>query len=135
MEFSDGLNNKLAKKRPLSPHLTIYKPQISSVLSIGHRLSGIGLFITLSALIWWFILWVFNNFDPDYLDIFESKIIIGILVLVSYAFFYHLCTGGRHLFWDIGKGFSICSVTVTGWIAVIMSILLTTGFWLYIGVF
>ncbi|NRB10673.1 MAG: succinate dehydrogenase, cytochrome b556 subunit [Rickettsiaceae bacterium] len=135
MEFSEETHNNLPKKRPLSPHLTIYKPQISSILSIGHRLSGIGLFVTLSALIWWFILWVFNKFDPDYLDIFESNIVIGILVLVSYAFFYHLCTGIRHLFWDIGKGFSICCVHYTGWIAIIMSILLTAVFWLYVGVF
>lgn len=118
--------------RPLSPHLSIYKPQISSVLSIGHRLSGIGLFFMIVALSWWFSLWVFSKFDASYLNIFHHGIVKFLLVLTSYAFFYHLCTGVRHLIWDTGRGFSICAVKYSGIIAVITSIILTIIFWVVI---
>ncbi len=78
---------EIRKARPISPHLTIYKPQISSVLSIDHRLSGIGLFFMFSALGWWFILLVFSKFDPVYLKIFDSFFVKFLLILTSYAFF------------------------------------------------
>ena len=120
---------EISKARPISPHLTIYKPQISSVLSIGHRLSGVGLFFMFSALGWWFILWVFSKFDPVYLKIFDSFFVKFLLILTSYAFFYHLCTGIRHLIWDTGRGFSIKTINYSGWVAVIVSILLTLIFW------
>ena len=64
----------IKKARPTSPHLSIYKPQISSVLSIGHRLSGIGLFVALAAFCWWFILWVFSKFESCYLDMLDNNI-------------------------------------------------------------
>lgn len=118
--------------RPLSPHLSIYKPQISTVLSIGHRLSGIGLFVMLSFLAWWFVLWVFNRFDQSYLEIFNNGFFKFLLVLTSYGFFYHLCTGIRHLIWDTGCWFSIPAINYSGWIAVISSIILTIIFWIFI---
>ena len=120
---------EIHQARPISPHLSIYKPQISSVLSIGHRLSGIGLFFMLSALGWWFILWVFSKFDPVYLKVFDSFFVKFLLILTSYGFFYHLCTGIRHLIWDTGRGFSIKTINYSGWVAVIVSILLTLIFW------
>ena len=121
---------EIHQARPISPHLSIYKPQISSVLSIGHRLSGIGLFFMLSTLGWWFILWVFSKFDPVYLKVFDSFFVNFLLILTSYGFFYHLCTGIRHLIWDTGCGFSIKAINYSGWVAVIASILLTIIFWL-----
>jgi succinate dehydrogenase / fumarate reductase, cytochrome b subunit len=120
------------KTRPISPHLSIYKPQISSVLSVGHRLSGIGLFIMMSALSWWFVLWVISKFDHMYLEIFDNNIVKMLLILTSYAFFYHLCTGVRHLIWDTGRGFSICAIDYSGIAAVICSVILTILFWVYI---
>ena len=123
---------EIHKARPISPHLSIYKPQISSVLSIGHRLSGVGLFFMISALGWWFILWVFSKFDPIYLKIFDSSFVRFLLIVTSYGFFYHLCTGIRHLIWDTGWGFSIRAINYSGWLAVIASILLTLIFWLFV---
>lgn len=117
------------RKRPLSPHLSIYKPQISSVLSIGHRLSGVGLFFILAAFCWWFALWVFSKFEPCYLDLFNNILVKSILVIASYGFFYHVCTGVRHLVWDMGKWFSIEEVNRTGVAAVVFSIILTVLFW------
>ena len=120
---------EIHQARPISPHLSIYKPQISSVLSIGHRLSGIGLFFMLSTLGWWFILWVFSKFDPVYLRVFDSFFVKFLLILTSYGFFYHLCTGIRHLIWDTGCSFSIKTINYSGWAAVIASIVLTLIFW------
>ena len=123
---------EIHKARPISPHLSIYKPQISSVLSIGHRLSGVGLFFMISALGWWFILWVFSKFDLIYLKIFDSSFVRFLLIVTSYGFFYHLCTGIRHLIWDTGWGFSIRAINYSGWLAVIASILLTLIFWMFV---
>lgn len=123
---------EIHKARPTSPHLSIYKPQISSVLSIGHRLSGVLLFFMISALSWWFSLWVFNRFDPLYLEIFNNGFVKFLLVITSYGFFYHLCTGIRHLVWDMGCGFSIAAINYSGWIAVSASALLTLIFWIFI---
>lgn len=120
----------IKKSRPTSPHLSIYKPQISSMLSIGHRLSGIGLFFALAAFCWWFILWVFSKFEPCYIDMLDNDLVKGFLLIASYGFFYHLCTGLRHLIWDTGRGVSICAVNYSGWLAVFCSLVLTAIYWL-----
>lgn len=122
---------EIKNSRPLSPHLSIYKPQISSVLSIGHRLTGIGLFVVLSAFCWWFVLWVFSKFEPYYMECLDSWIVKFALLVASFIYFYHLCTGIRHLIWDAGWGFSISSVNWTGWIAIAASLLLTLAYWLF----
>lgn len=116
--------------RPMSPHLTIYKRQISSVLSIFHRLTGAGLFFMLSLATWWFIFFVFSRFCSCYLNIANYAIFRIILILTSFAGFYHLLNGIRHLFWDMGKGFSIKAMNQTGIAVVFGSILLTLLFWL-----
>lgn len=118
--------------RPLSPHLSIYKPQISSVLSIGHRTTGACLYVAFVLISWWFAFWVFSKFDPYYLELASCNISIAILVLTSYAVFYHLCTGIRHLIWDTGRMFSINAINRSGWIAVVMSFILTAVFWLFV---
>lgn len=121
----------IKKSRPISPHLSIYKFQISSILSIGHRLSGIGLFFVLAAFCWWFILWVFSKFEPYYINMLNNNSVKGFLLVASYGFFYHLCTGLRHLIWDTGRGFSICAVNYSGWLAVLCSLALTVIYWLF----
>src|SRR5688572_27416951 len=93
---------ELYNNRPISPHLTIYKKQISSVLSIFHRLTGVALFIALSIAMWWFILLIFSRFDPYYMQMAKHGTVKLSLVLVSFAWFFHFCTGIRHLVWDTG---------------------------------
>lgn len=85
----------------------------------------------ISAISWWFILWVFNRFDPAYLEIFSNGFVKLLLVLTSYGFFYHLCTGIRHLIWDAGRGFSIAAINYSGWAAVVTSVVLTLIFWIF----
>ena len=123
---------EIRKSRPTSPHLSIYRLQISSVLSIGHRLTGAGLFFSLSIMAWWFIFFVFSQFNPCYFRLVDTVLAKIIILLTSYAFFYHLCTGIRHLFWDTGIGFSIKAINITGWIAVFSSFVLTLLFWMYL---
>lgn len=123
---------EIKHSRPISPHLTIYKPQINSITSIGHRLSGIGLFFALTGICWWFILWVFSKFNPCYLDFLTHSMVKLILFLVSYAFFYHLCSGIRHLIWDTGNGFSVRAIDYSGWVVIASSVILTAILWGYL---
>lgn len=120
---------EIHSNRPTSPHLGIYRKQISSVLSIFHRLSGIVLFLSLSIVSWWFILWVFNKFDPSFLYISKYWLFKLAALGISFTGFYHLSTGLRHLMWDMGYGFSIKAIDMTGWIAIIFACLMTVVFW------
>lgn len=121
----------LYDKRPLSPHLTIYRPQISSTLSILHRLTGVIMFICLSAVAWCFVGIFLNSDCAKQLSEFYNEFAIIKLALmgISYAFIYHSCNGVRHLFWDIGYGYEIKSVRLSGWLIIITSIMLTILFW------
>ena len=123
---------EIHNSRPISPHLTIYKKQISSVLSIFHRLTGAGLFFGFAIVMWWFSLLIFSRFDSFYIELGGGCLVRGCLVLISFSGFYHFCTGIRHLVWDTGRWFSIKAVNVSGWIAVICSIIFTAVFWVYI---
>lgn len=123
---------EIKSNRPLSPHLTVYKPQISSVLSIGHRVTGACLYIAFVIISWWFALWVFSKFDPFYLEAAKSVPSYVLLFLTSYAISFHLCTGIRHLVWDTGRMFSIKCVNKSGWLSVIMSFVLTALFWFFV---
>ena len=117
--------------RPLSPHLGIYRWQISNTLSILHRLTGVGLAAGSLILVAW-ILVAAAGAEPyrEFVSVLAG--IPGRLVLVgvSYAFFYHLFNGVRHLFWDAGMGFELGRARVTGWAVVAASILATAAFWL-----
>ena len=112
--------------RPLSPHLTIYRPQFTSVLSILHRITGVGLVISLILVIGWFAALSFGI--DAFVEInffFKSYVIQLILVASLWALWYHFCTGLRHLYWDMGYGYELKSVTISGWAAVVCSFLFT----------
>ena len=116
--------------RPLSPHLSVYRPQITSVLSILHRLTGIGLAFGALALAYWL------NAAAYGADAFaRAQAVagswIGILFLIGWTFalFYHLANGIRHLFWDAGMGFELSQVRASGWFVVVVSVGLTAVTW------
>lgn len=118
-------------QRPLSPHLQVYRPQITSVLSISHRLSGVLLAASSLLLVAWLV--AAASGPQAYADaqaFFGHWLIRLLLIAVSFAFFYHLCNGIRHLFWDAGFGYEIRQVIVSGWTVVIAAAVLTLGFWL-----
>ena len=125
----NNTRQEIYNKRPTSPHLTIYKKQISSVLSIFHRITGAGLFAGLSLLAWYFIILSFNKFDAEYMNLCKCNLLKIALVLISFSWFYHLCNGIRHLIWDSGYCFSIKAINLTGWFVVVCSIAITITFW------
>jgi succinate dehydrogenase / fumarate reductase, cytochrome b subunit len=117
--------------RPLSPHLQVYKPQITSVLSILHRITGVALAVGTLLLTWWLIA---AAAGPEAFSTAQGFIgsWIGLLLLFgwSWALFYHLCNGIRHLCWDIGLGYELPAVRASGWVVVVASLILTAGAWL-----
>ena len=122
------------KDRPLSPHLTIYKPQITSILSIMHRITGVCLFFGLIIILWTINLYSFKPMNVTglkdiWLCISENIFLFSLLILWSYCIFYHLCAGIRYLFWDAGIGMEIRTVNLTGWITIVLSTILTCAFW------
>ena len=119
-------------EQPTSPHLTIYKLQISSVLSIFHRITGVALFGSISIITWWVILVISSRFNEVYLQIAKLGFVKLVLYPISFMFFFHWSTGIRHLVWDLGKYTSIKWINITGWIAVVSAIVSTLVFWLFI---
>ena len=117
--------------RPLSPHVGIYKWQVSNTLSILHRATGIFLSLGSLALVAWVVATALGQSSYDaVLSILSSP--LGLLVLFgqSFAFFYHLANGIRHLVWDAGYGFDKQVAQKSGWVAFIASLLVTIVFWL-----
>ncbi len=119
-----------AERRPLSPHLQIYKPQLTSVLSISHRVTGVGLAAGTLLLTWWLLA---AASGPEAFATAQGFLgsWFGYLILFgfSYALMYHLCNGVRHLFWDAGRGFELPTVYKSGWAVVIGSAALTVIAW------
>lgn len=116
--------------RPLSPHLQVYKPQITSAMSILHRLTGIGLFFgTLFIALW---LWS-AAYEPEMFTCLRTMLTstVGTIAMIAWtgAFFYHLFNGVRHLFWDMGKGFALDEVTLTGITAIAFATIATVSIW------
>jgi succinate dehydrogenase / fumarate reductase cytochrome b subunit len=116
--------------RPLSPHLQVYRPQLTSMLSILHRLTGVALAFGTLLLVWWLIA---AAAGPEAYDTAQGFIgsIIGRLLLLGWTFslFYHLANGIRHLAWDTGRGFELATAYSTGWLVVIAAIVLTLASW------
>jgi len=117
--------------RPLSPHLQVYKPQITSILSILHRATGFALAVGTLLFVWWLISAAAGPQTYAVVEDFLSSW-IGTLLLIgwSFAVFYHLCNGIRHLFWDAGRGFEIETVTRSGLIVVVAAVVLTVVAWI-----
>ena len=112
--------------RPLSPHLTVYKPQITSVLSIFHRITGAGLSVgTVLVVLWLASIGLGENAFKNFNNFLNSPLILLVLVASLWALWYHFCTGLRHLYWDMGYGYNLRSVAISGWVAVACSFLLT----------
>lgn len=119
------------RNRPLSPHLQIYQLQLTSVLSITHRISGVVL--SLGAVAW--VLWlVAVASGPESFAVAQRWCgsFVGQVALFGWtlALFYHLCNGIRHLAWDLGFGFELPTVYRSGWAAIVGAVLLTTIVWI-----
>jgi succinate dehydrogenase / fumarate reductase cytochrome b subunit len=119
--------------RPLSPHLSIYRWPISMTLSILHRMTGVALSVGLVALVMWLESIAFGVESYRMLAGWMNSLPGKILLLGwSFSFFFHLCNGVRHLFWDTGMGFEKKQVNVSSWFVLIGSISLTGAYWLFV---
>jgi succinate dehydrogenase / fumarate reductase cytochrome b subunit len=118
-------------QRPLSPHLQIYKWQITMAMSITHRVTGVVLAGGAVALVFW-LLALANG--PDAFEIAQAIAgsWFGYLCLFAWSFslFYHLANGIRHLVWDAGYGFEIKQFYASGWITLIVAVGLTILTWI-----
>jgi succinate dehydrogenase / fumarate reductase cytochrome b subunit len=117
-------------KRPLSPHLQIYRPQLTSFMSITHRATGVFLSIGTLVLVYWLMAAAAGPVAYQQAQTLLSSG-IGLLLLFAWSFslFYHLCNGIRHLFWDAGYGFDIKTVYSTGYFVLATTMLLTALAW------
>jgi len=117
-------------ERPLSPHLQVYRPQLTSVLSILHRLTGVFLSLGTLLLVWWLVA---AASGPEAFATAQGFIgsWLGYLLLLgwSVALFYHLCNGIRHLAWDAGYGFELENVYRSGWAVILGTGVLTVLAW------
>ncbi len=117
-------------QRPLSPHLQVYRPQLTSILSIVHRITGMALVFGLLLLTWWLIA---AAAGPEAFGVAQAFLgsWFGLLVLfgLSCALFYHLCNGVRHLIWDSGHLLEIEGVYRSGWIMLVAAAVLTIIAW------
>jgi succinate dehydrogenase / fumarate reductase cytochrome b subunit len=118
-------------RRPLSPHLQIYKPQITTALSIFHRISGCALSAGTLLLVWWLV--AAATSDSAFTTV--SAVVhtwVGHLVLFGWtvALWYHFCTGVRHLFWDAGYGFELPQVHASGRLVLVATAVLSVLTWI-----
>ncbi len=119
-----------ARPRPKSPNVQIYRPQLTSVLSILNRITGNILSACAVVLVIWLIA---AATGPQAYGVVQGAIAswIGQVVLfgATFAFFLHLCGGIRHLVWDTVHGFELRSIYISGWVVVLASVVLTLAAW------
>jgi succinate dehydrogenase / fumarate reductase, cytochrome b subunit len=122
-----------AVQRPLSPHLQVYKPQLTSMMSIAHRATGVANAIAAFGLAWWLVAVAAG---PEAYATFVACAgsVFGRLVLmaVTATLVYHLCNGIRHLLWDAGKGLEIDAAYRSGYAVLGVSLVLTVGLWVVV---
>lgn len=117
-------------QRPLSPHLQVYRPQLTSVLSISHRATGIVLSLGMVGV----VLWVMALAAGEQAYMQVNALLAswpGLIALVVWSFclFYHLLNGIRHLLWDAGWLLELDQAYASGWVVVAGSVLLTALIW------
>lgn len=118
-------------ERPLSPHMFIYRWPMTMVVSFLHRATGLLLTLGLVLLVAGLVAAAqgqdaWQAFTGT-MDSLPGRLF---LALVSLAFFFHLANGIRHLVWDLGFGFEIRQANASGWTVIVVTLVLTLGYWL-----
>jgi len=123
---------KQAIQRPLSPHLSIYRPLINMMMSIVHRITGTALYFGTLLLAAWLVAVAMGETQFDLVNGLLGHP-IGKLVLLGYtwALIHHMLGGLRHLLWDTGRGLQIWQVNVLSWMTILGSISLTLALWAF----
>jgi succinate dehydrogenase / fumarate reductase, cytochrome b subunit len=118
------------RERPLSPHLQVYRWQITMVMSILHRSTGVALAVGAFGVVWWLLAVAAG---PEALADFNSCAgsLLGMIALAGFSvcLVFHFFNGIRHLLWDIGWGFEIPQFTASGWTVAALTLICTAGIW------
>lgn len=113
-------------ERPLSPHLQIYRPQLTSITSILTRITGNALIVSALLVVWWLLAAATSE---AYYDIANGVLTSWfgdiVLTLSALGVWYHYLAGLRHLYFDAGKGLDIPTAEKLGWACIIGSVVLT----------
>ena len=123
-------HGKLEAERPLSPHLQIYRPMLTMMMSIAHRISGAALATGFLLLAWWLV--AIAAGPEQYATVasfFASIVGRGLLFLYSWALIHHMLGGIRHLIWDTGHGLDLVSIEWFAWATIIGSTVLNVLLW------
>lgn len=117
-------------RRPLSPHLQVYRPQLTSILSIMNRVTGLAISAGTLLLVWWLVAAATGPQAFDRVQWFIGSP-VGLFVLFGWtaSLFYHLFGGLRHLAWDIGWGYGLDRIHMTGWAAIAATVVSTVLVW------
>ncbi len=123
-------DTKLQPERPLSPHLQIYRPMLTMMMSIIHRMTGAALFFGTALLAWWLLAAATGPEAFATAQWFMGSI-LGRLILLGYtwALIHHMLGGIRHLVWDTGRGFDLPTVEIMAKATLGGSIVLTLIVW------
>jgi succinate dehydrogenase cytochrome b subunit len=118
-------------RRPLSPHLQIYRPMLTMMMSIAHRISGVGNAVGFVLLAWWLL--AISSGPQAYATV--NGLFAGIfgrflLFMFSWGLIHHMLGGIRHLIWDTGRGLDKQSIEIFAWATIIGSTVLTLALWI-----
>ena len=114
------------EKNPLTPHLQIYKWQISSLLSITHRIIGVVNVIGITLICFWIISLLFGQTNYEYIKLFLQSFFGKFMIIgLCRSFSFHVLNEIRHLSWDLGYGFDLKVAKITGVLTLVGSFILT----------
>lgn len=118
------------ENRPLSPHLQVYRPQLTMVMSISHRISGMLLSLGTVVVVAW-LLALAAGPEPyaRLVGVLSHPVSLFLLVVWTFALFYHLLNGIRHLLWDAGWLLDLRGAYASGWVVLALSVILTAVVW------
>ena len=122
--------NDLNRNRPMSPHMTIYQPQLTWLMSIGHRVTGAGL----AGIVYGFGITSSLNIFPvnltmkicEMITVLPLPLVLAGKFVLATPFMYHLFNGVRHLIWDTGRAMTLRGVYATGWAVNIATLISST---------
>ena len=122
----------MENKKPLSPHIQIYSWNISSLISISHRIAGVINLLIFTLICFWIGLLMLGESNYEYIKFFLQSYFGKFLILcLTWSFIFQILSEIRHLFWDFGYGFELITSKITGLIVIFGSIILTILIYLF----
>ena len=122
----------MENNNPLSPHIQIYSWNISSLISISHRIIGVINILVLTLVCLWIFLLLLGETNYDYIKFFLQSIFVKFIIFgIIWSFNFQILSEVRHLFWDLGYGFELKTSKITGLIVIFGSIIFTILIYLF----